>query len=84
MDFLLAGIVAVGAAIFSNPFEVVKTRMQLQGELNAKGKHAVHYRNSIQGLYLIHKHDGFKGIQAGLVPALLYKFVQNRVRLGRL
>lgn len=34
MDFLVGGAAGVGAGFFSNPFDVVKTRMQLQGELN--------------------------------------------------
>jgi solute carrier family 25 protein 34/35 len=44
MDLVLGGLAAVGAGLFSNPLEVVKIRMQLQGELQASGKYAVHYR----------------------------------------
>jgi len=44
MELVLGGVAAVGAGLFSNPLEVIKIRMQLQGELQAKGKYAVHYR----------------------------------------
>lgn len=36
MDFLLGGIAAMGAGIFSNPFDVIKTRMQLQVKSDLK------------------------------------------------
>jgi len=44
MDLALGGLAAVGAGIFSNPLEVVKIRMQLQGELQATGKYSRHYK----------------------------------------
>lgn len=33
IEFLLGGLATCGAGFFTNPLEVVKTRMQLQGEL---------------------------------------------------
>ncbi|XP_063530875.1 solute carrier family 25 member 35-like isoform X2 [Cydia strobilella] len=82
MDFVVGGIAGVGAAIFSNPFDVVKTRMQLQGELRARSQHAVHYRNIPHAMYTIVKHDGVTALQKGLVPALWFQLVVNGVRLG--
>ncbi|CAH0604955.1 unnamed protein product [Chrysodeixis includens] len=82
MDFIVGGVAGVGAGFFSNPFDVVKTRMQLQGELRAKGKHAVHYRNIPHAMYTIVKHDGVTALQKGLVPALWFQLVVNGVRLG--
>ncbi|KAJ0180759.1 hypothetical protein K1T71_004163 [Dendrolimus kikuchii] len=82
MDFLVGGIAGVGAGFFSNPFDVVKTRMQLQGELRSKGQHAVHYKNIPHAMYTIVKHDGITALQKGLVPALWFQLVVNGVRLG--
>lgn len=82
MDFVVGGLAGVGAGFFSNPFDVVKTRMQLQGELRAKGQHAVHYKNIPHAMYAIVKHDGFSALQKGLVPALWFQLVVNGVRLG--
>ncbi len=36
-DILIGGIATSFAVIFTNPMEVVKTRLQLQGELATKG-----------------------------------------------
>lgn len=43
VEFLLGGLATCGASFFTNPLEVVKTRMQLQGELRAHGEYAVHF-----------------------------------------
>ncbi|KAF2880643.1 hypothetical protein ILUMI_25537 [Ignelater luminosus] len=82
MDFLIGGLAAVGAGFFTNPLEVVKIRMQLQGELHAKGQYAVHYKNMLHASYVIAKHDGILALQAGLVPAQWFQLVLNGARLG--
>ncbi|XP_017781807.1 PREDICTED: solute carrier family 25 member 35-like [Nicrophorus vespilloides] len=82
MEFGVGGLAAVCAGFFTNPLEVMKVRMQLQGELNARGKHAVHYRNVFHAGYVIAKHDGILALQAGLVPALWFQLFLNGFRLG--
>nr|XP_005999879.1 PREDICTED: solute carrier family 25 member 35 [Latimeria chalumnae] len=82
MEFLLSGAAACGACVFTNPLEVVKTRMQLQGELKAPGSYQVYYRNVFHAFYTIGKVDGLSSLQKGLVPGLLYQFFMNGVRLG--
>ncbi|CAH0554853.1 unnamed protein product [Brassicogethes aeneus] len=82
MEFAIGGMAAVGAGFFTNPLDVVKCRMQLQGELQAKGHHAVHYRNVFHATYMIVKHDGVLALQNGLAPALLVQLVLNGIRLG--
>uniref|UniRef100_A0A3Q3AHP3 Solute carrier family 25 member 35 n=1 Tax=Kryptolebias marmoratus TaxID=37003 RepID=A0A3Q3AHP3_KRYMA len=82
MDFALGGVAACGACFFTNPLEVVKTRMQLQGELRSRGTYRVHYRNVFHAFYTIGKVDGLAGLQKGLVPGLLYQLCMNGVRLG--
>ncbi|XP_051542494.1 solute carrier family 25 member 35-like isoform X2 [Myxocyprinus asiaticus] len=82
MDFVLGGASACGACLFTNPLEVVKTRMQLQGELKSRGTYQVYYRNVFHAFYTIGKIDGLTGLQKGLVPGLVYQLCMNGVRLG--
>lgn len=84
MDFVIGGAAAVCAGFFTNPLEVVKTRMQLQGELASRGKHAVHYKNLFHAAFVVAKHDGILALQAGLVPASLFQLSINSVRFGEL
>ncbi|XP_029413428.1 solute carrier family 25 member 35 isoform X2 [Nannospalax galili] len=82
MDFLMSGLAACGACVFTNPLEVVKIRMQLQGELKAPGTYQRHYRNVFHAFFIIGKVDGLAALQKGLAPALLYQFLMNGIRLG--
>ncbi|KAK7925547.1 hypothetical protein WMY93_007857 [Mugilogobius chulae] len=77
MDFILSGVAACGACLFTNPLEVVKTRMQLQGELRSRGTYQVHYKNVFHAFYTIGKVDGLSGLQKGLAPGLVYQFFMN-------
>ncbi|XP_055607902.1 solute carrier family 25 member 35-like [Uranotaenia lowii] len=81
-DFLLGGVAAMGATLFTNPLEVVKTRMQLQGELAAKNTYHKPYRGVIDAFVTIAKNDGYWALQKGLVPSLYFQFGINAVRLG--
>ena len=82
VEFITGGLAASAACFFTNPLEVAKTRMQLQGELVARGQHAVHYRNVVHAFFTIGRVDGLLALQKGLVPGLWYQFVMNGVRLG--
>lgn len=82
MDFIIGGLAACGAAVFSNPFDVLKTRMQLQGELRAKGQHAVYYKNAFHAGYVVFKNEGVLGLQKGLQAALMMHAIRNSIRLG--
>lgn len=82
MDFVTGGLAACGASIFSNPFDVVKTRMQLQGELQAKGQHQIIYKNIFHASWTIAKNEGIRGLQKGLSTAMIMHCVRNSTRLG--
>lgn len=79
---MLGGVAACGACLFTNPLEVVKTRMHLQGELKGRGTYRVHYRNVFHAFYTIGRVEGVSALQKGLVPGLFYQFIMNGVRLG--
>lgn len=78
----MSGLAACGACLFTNPLEVVKTRMQLQGELQSPGTYQRHYKNVFHAFITIGKVDGLAALQKGLAPALLYQFLMNGIRLG--
>ncbi|XP_051549209.1 solute carrier family 25 member 34 [Myxocyprinus asiaticus] len=82
LDFTLGALACSGACMFTNPLEVVKTRLQLQGELQAPGSYQRHYRGVLQALLVVGRTDGIRGLQKGLTVALLYQGLMNGVRLG--
>lgn len=81
-ECVFGGLGAVCAGFFSNPLEVIKTRIQLQGELQNRGKYKVHYRNVFHAFYTVAKNESFVSLQKGLVPALYHQFTMNGCRLG--
>ena len=82
VEFLLGGAATMTAALFTNPIEVVKTRMQVQGELLRIGKAQQLYTNPVQAFFLIGRREGLRGLQGGLGPAVLYQLMMNGTRLG--
>eukprot|EP00007_Cunea_sp_BSH-02190019_P000543 CAMPEP_0174239194 /NCGR_PEP_ID=MMETSP0417-20130205/13799_1 /TAXON_ID=242541 /ORGANISM="Mayorella sp, Strain BSH-02190019" /LENGTH=386 /DNA_ID=CAMNT_0015318109 /DNA_START=26 /DNA_END=1183 /DNA_ORIENTATION=- len=92
MDFLRGGLATSAATLFTNPLEVIKVRMQVQGELQRRltvhasatsaPPPALLYRNAWQGLGVIWRAEGLRGVQKGLMPAVAYQFSMNGIRLG--
>jgi solute carrier family 25 protein 34/35 len=78
-EFIVAGCAGTSACIFTNPVEVVKTRLQLQGEL---ASHQRPYRGPVDAIVKIWKYEGIRGVHAGFVPAVMYQLAMNGVRLG--
>jgi hypothetical protein len=58
----------------SNPAEVAKTRLQLQGELVKSGGARV-YKNTLDVLVKTWRNEGIRGVQKGLVPAVRIIFI---------
>jgi len=79
--FICGGIAACIAVTVSNPAEVAKTRLQLQGELAKSGTEKV-YKNAIDVLSKTWKNEGIRGLQRGLGPAYAYQILLNGSRLG--
>ncbi|KAF8665438.1 hypothetical protein AX16_000457 [Volvariella volvacea WC 439] len=79
--FICGGIAACIAVTISNPAEVAKTRLQLQGEL-AKGGGVKVYNNALDVFAKTWKHEGIRGLQRGLAPAYAYQILLNGSRLG--
>ncbi|XP_055853845.1 solute carrier family 25 member 35-like [Episyrphus balteatus] len=83
MDYLLGGSAAVCAGFFSNPLDVIKTRQQLQGELQKTTRGSSQpYKGLFQSIRSVIKAEGLWGLQKGLGSALTFQFVLNSSRLG--
>lgn len=82
VEFAIGAAAAVGAGFFTNPIDVVKIRLQLQGELEARGTYKRLYKNTFHAAYQIAKHEGIFALQSGIVPALGFQVVLNGTRLG--
>lgn len=66
MDFLIGGTAATCAGVFSNPFDVIKTRQQLQGELQQHIKSKKQpYANQWLAIRSIVRAEGITGLQKG-------------------
>jgi len=79
-DYILGALGNTAACLVTNPFEVVKTRLQLQGELALSA--AKPYKGVAHAFVTIIKHEGITAIQKGLFPACCYQFTMNGIRLG--
>ncbi|XP_054857285.1 solute carrier family 25 member 34 [Eublepharis macularius] len=80
VDFVLGATACCLACVFTNPLEVVKTRLQLQGELRSRGTYPRHYRGVLQAMVAVGQADGLRGLQKGLAAGLLYQGLMNGVR----
>lgn len=60
--------------------KVIKTRIQLQGELAARGTYVEPYKGIFHAFTTVAKNDGMTGLQKGLVPALYFQFIINSFR----
>ncbi|KAJ8474804.1 hypothetical protein ONZ45_g230 [Pleurotus djamor] len=79
--FFCGAVAACIAVTISNPAEVAKTRLQLQGELAKNGGERV-YKSAVDVFSKTWKNEGIRGMQRGLGPAYVYQFLLNGSRLG--
>jgi solute carrier family 25 protein 34/35 len=80
--FIAGGIAACGAVTVTHGFETVKTRLQLQGELASKAATKRVYTGIFQGVTVILRNEGLRGLLAGLGTAYCYQIMLNGCRLG--
>ncbi|ODV96484.1 hypothetical protein PACTADRAFT_49822 [Pachysolen tannophilus NRRL Y-2460] len=81
-SFAAGSLAACAAVTFTNPIELVKTRMQLQGELTKAANVEKIYKNPFQALVVIGRNEGIRGLQNGLGCAYVYQVLLNGSRLG--
>ncbi|XP_027548914.1 solute carrier family 25 member 34 [Neopelma chrysocephalum] len=79
-DLVLGATAGCLACFLTNPLEVVKTRLQLQGELQAPGTYPRPYRGVLRAVGAVCRADGLGGLQKGLAAGLLYQALMNGFR----
>lgn len=81
VEFVQSGTAAVCATVLVNPFDVMKTRLQLQSVAGASG---ARYSESglLAGLWEVGKTEGVRGLQRGLAAASLLQFSNVSCRFG--
>ncbi|CAJ1010561.1 putative Mitochondrial carrier protein [Leishmania naiffi] len=83
VDMYVDGAVAsMCATVISNPFDVMRTRMQLQGELCRRGEYKVLYNNLAQGMVRVAREEGLRALQKGLASSVMWQVMQNGIRIG--
>lgn len=80
--FIAGGIAACGAVTATHPFETVKIRLQLQGELQKKEVAVKKYRGVLHAVSVIFKNEGLAGLYRGIGAAYVYQILLNGCRLG--
>ena len=81
-NYLCVGLASASTIVITQPLDLVKVRLQLQGELRPPGKHTVMYRTIFQSLSQIYKLEGVKrGLYKATSQAWLYQMLSNSVRI---
>ncbi len=83
-EFLCGGGASALAVVFTNPADTVKTRLQVQGELRAKGAGPRPYGGVVDAFYSIARTEGVVALQKGLFASAIYQvhssFLAARLR----
>lgn len=79
IEMLNGGVASSIATVFTNPLDLLKTRLQVQGEGGQSNKYG---NTPFSALKTIVKEDGWAALQHGVSAAVTYNFIINSVRLG--
>lgn len=81
LGMFISGIGAGIATIVSNPFDVAKTRLQMQNELGQSNAQKI-YRGTFHCISKTFSHDGLYGVQRGLCVSLFRTSTKSFFRVG--
>ncbi|KAM9997059.1 hypothetical protein ACTFIZ_002017 [Dictyostelium cf. discoideum] len=79
IGFISGSLASICATTVTNPIELVKTRLQLQGELQLSQRI---YNGVWDAFKQIYKTEGIRGLQSGLIPAYFSQATMQGIRLG--
>ena len=81
IDLAIKSAGPAAAAIFTNPFDVAKTRLNLDRELQSSASRP-HYRGTIDCILRTWDAEGMAGVQRGLSFALIREATKGVFRIG--
>ena len=82
IDIALCAAAPMAAVMLTNPFDVAKVRMQLQGELQRRGTYVKTHRSTLHCLMATARAEGLAGCQRGLPTAIVRECSKNSLRIG--
>ncbi|XP_072175418.1 mitochondrial substrate carrier family protein ucpB-like [Diadema setosum] len=86
LRYSAAGVANMCASFVTNPVEVTKVRIQLEGELESKKALSAlrqrYYKGLLHGLVTIAKDEGVRGLYKGLTPSLIRDGIYSALRVG--
>ncbi|XP_071817589.1 mitochondrial substrate carrier family protein ucpB-like [Apostichopus japonicus] len=88
LRYTFAGISCSTGSFVTNPVDVTKVRMQIDGELklqkgDLKGAYQQrYYKGILRGMVSIARDEGMKGLFKGLTPALIREATYSSIRVG--
>ena len=81
--FVFGGFSCMAAACVTNPIDVIKTRLQLQGELAKRGLVTeLKYKGFSRGIVTLFQEEGLRGLYKGITPSLLREGSYSTIRMG--
>jgi solute carrier family 25 protein 14/30 len=86
--YVFGGLSAQVAAVFTNPIDVIKIRLQLQGEghgwsPSAAGLYKGQHRKGIVEMFIsVVKEEGLLALWKGVLPSLIREITYSSIRLG--
>lgn len=82
LEVCCGGVGSAVAGFVTNPLDIMRTRMQVQGDLCKTGEFVKHYHNIPQGIARVVREEGVLALQKGLGAAVIWQFIQNGLRIG--
>lgn len=82
LQFATCGLGPSTAALFTNPMEVAKVRLQMQTHMLAKDPTFKPYKNFADALVRVQRAEGWGALQAGLQMAVVREGCKCSLRLG--
>lgn len=73
---------AVIATCITNPADVLKSRLQFQGEVKSRSNQARPYTGVLRSMAAIARKEGVKGMYRGFAPSIVIQAMGNATRFG--